>query len=334
MVQAVNYRNEQPDVLKHEKNFHWHSKQLFLQQILAALESNHSLSSSNTNELIRATIQCLGGPLHITALAVHTLCTLLELIPDGLEEDLVFLIAFTVLKFMDVPNHDEREVLACVLHALYKNSVAYRSGLRLLFGDTIIQPLRGLPLHQATPQILDVLHLIIQGFVVPLKSQHISFCYEYLAPLLTFYGLEKYYGSLFKCLSQVAISAPGIASKLASVTLQICQEPNQTTALLFDFALDLVTLLSEAEFYSFQVVLYQRITKFLKNSQFANVALRPFEDSSLCANIVSNSGIAKQFVVPALQNAIVACPDPTLSSRFISAMQIVSGQPTSWFVSM
>ena len=63
---------------------------------------------------------------------------------------------------MDSSVVEERDmILSCVLHALYSNNISCRTDLRSIFAMTVHQPLRGLPYHQGTPQILEVLHLYV-----------------------------------------------------------------------------------------------------------------------------------------------------------------------------
>lgn len=47
-----------------------------------------------------------------------------------------------------------------------------------------------------------------------MKPQHVSFCFQFVVPLLQMEMLDTFHQSLFKCLSHITLVVPGVACEV------------------------------------------------------------------------------------------------------------------------
>mmetsp|Transcript_9071 Transcript_9071/g.12466 ORF Transcript_9071/g.12466 Transcript_9071/m.12466 type:complete len:181 (-) Transcript_9071:71-613(-) len=173
--------------------------------------------------------------------------------------------------------------------------------------------------------ILEVLFVIIQGFLLPVKQEHIMFCRKNVFPLVRSEMLEKFHGSLFQCISYLVVVQPSLSCEIASLCLEQLDEAKPAVIpVLFNFALDLIAKISSKEFMSISSLLFERTSKYLKDAQFAGMALRVFEDTAVFAHLSNHSVLAKEYLLPALHRASLTQLDSNISTRCAAAACVLA----------
>ncbi|OHS96570.1 phosphoprotein phosphatase [Tritrichomonas foetus] len=99
------------------------------------------------------------------------------------------------------PDQQERTAVLQISHLIYKNFVNKRSTIREIIKNIFQTVVNENDKHFGMNELLILTHSFVNGFIVPLKSDHISFYKHALLPLLTTHYLHLYCCHLFECIN-------------------------------------------------------------------------------------------------------------------------------------
>lgn len=87
--------------------------------------------------------------------------------------------------------------------------------------------------HNGIAELLEILGSIINGFAIPLKSEHTDFLLKSLMPLHTPKSLSLYHPQLSYCVTQFVEKDPGLSEAVLDRLLRYWPLTNSSKELLF-----------------------------------------------------------------------------------------------------
>jgi len=163
----------------------------------------------------------------------------------------------------------EREYLKTILHRIYGKFMSLRSFIRRSITNVFLGAVYQDDKHNGIAELLEILGSIINGFALPLKTEHKKFLNNALIPLHKIHTINNFHGQLEYCVSQYIEKDAKMAETVILGLLRIWPEINSTKQVLFLHELEEVLELTQlAEFRAVVNPLFQRIAKCLRSQHF------------------------------------------------------------------
>jgi serine/threonine-protein phosphatase 2A regulatory subunit B' len=124
------------------------------------------------------------------------------------EIDGSFLARFVQL--FNSPDQRERAALKMVLHQLYLRFVVRRPAIRIAIQNVFLMYIDENRYFCGITELLDMMMLIVGGYVVPLTQEHVDFLVNILIPLHTSSFLHLFHTSLTCCVMQYIEKDPSL----------------------------------------------------------------------------------------------------------------------------
>jgi serine/threonine-protein phosphatase 2A regulatory subunit B' len=106
------------------------------------------------------------------------------------------------LQLFNTADQRERAALKMVLHRLYLKFVNKRPAIRTTIQHIFLTYIYETRYFCGITELLDIMISIVNGYVVPLKQEHIDFLVKIILPLHTSYFLHLFHASLAYCVMQ------------------------------------------------------------------------------------------------------------------------------------
>lgn len=197
----------------------------------------------------------------------------------------------------------ERDYLKTILHRIYGKFMSFRSYIRQtvnnVFYDFVYQNER----HNGVSELLEILGSIINGFAVPLKSEHRRFLRRILIPLHKATSLSQFHQQLSYCATQFLEKEPELGNEVIRGLLEYWPIQSSTKELLFLNELDeILELTPKKEILKVTTPLFNQIGKCIASPHFqvAERALFLWNNDNVAQFTTENRTIILPILYPSL----------------------------------
>ncbi|KAL0205614.1 hypothetical protein P9112_000921 [Eukaryota sp. TZLM1-RC] len=151
-----------------------------------------------------------------------------------------YLNSFFVANFLlllDVDDIRERDYLKTILHRIYARFMGHRTFIRKsimhIFHEFLYQKDRKGGKYRGISELLEILGSIINGFALPLKSDHLFMLSHVLLPMYKSFHLNLYHHSLTYCIIQYVEKDPNLTVKVVRKLLRWWPKLSGSKQILF-----------------------------------------------------------------------------------------------------
>eukprot|EP00397_Hematodinium_sp_SG-2012_P008934 GEMP01009005.1.p1 GENE.GEMP01009005.1~~GEMP01009005.1.p1 ORF type:complete len:480 (+),score=80.27 GEMP01009005.1:180-1619(+) len=216
-----------------------------------------------------------------------------------------------MLKLVDLFDSDdprERDYLKTLLHRLYGKFMSLRSFIRKAIQYMFFKVVYDFESHRGIAELLDILTSIVNGFALPLKSEHREFLRTALVPLHSVKSLHPFHQQLTQCLTHYMDKDPSVATVVVDAVLKYW--PNYVASKQTLFLLELEEILEVIQADAFEQVkmrVFRKLAQCICCSHFqlAERALYFWQNETI-ANLINlhRADLYPLLVGPLLSNIL------------------------------
>lgn len=163
----------------------------------------------------------------------------------------------------------ERDYLKTILHRVYGKFMSFRSFIRQAVNNVFYDYVYKNERHNGVSELLEILGSIINGFAVPLKSEHRRFLRNVLIPLHKVKYLSQFHQQLSYCSTQFIEKDPSLGSEVIHGLLTFWPLQSSSKELLFLNELeDILELTSKDQIQKISQPLFYQIRKSIASPHF------------------------------------------------------------------
>lgn len=163
----------------------------------------------------------------------------------------------------------ERDYLKTILHRIYGKFMSYRSFIRQQIAYTFYRFIYETQQHNGIGELLEILGSIINGFAIPLKSEHVHFLSRALIPLHKPNTCRLYHLQLSYCMAQYVEKDSTTARIILLGLFKYWPWSwSQKQVLLFNELEDIMELLNDEVVAEIYKPLFMHLARCLSSSHF------------------------------------------------------------------
>jgi len=163
----------------------------------------------------------------------------------------------------------EREYLKTILHRIYGKIMACRSWIRKQINNAFFSLIFSEKKSTGISELLEILGSIINGFVLPLKKEHVQFLHTVLIPLHKVRVYPQFSQQLAYCVTQFVDKDPSLSALVLGGLLKYWPTQSATKEQLFLNELEEVFEASpDAEITKVIIPLFSRVAKCVASEHF------------------------------------------------------------------
>lgn len=208
-----------------------------------------------------------------------------------------------LLDLFDSEDHRERDYLKTILHRIYAKFMSLRAFVRKAINHVFFIFVYETERHNGISELLEILGSIINGFALPLKTEHKTFLRRVLLPLHSARNLQTFHQQLAYCVAQFVDKDPTLA---AQVLTHLCKYwPHQTAQKQLLFLNELEELLELCQADQFKLIattLTKRLSSAIASPHFqvAERALFLWHNEYVANLIADHRNIVLPILYPTL----------------------------------
>lgn len=215
--------------------------------------------------------------------------------------------ALHLLKMFDSEDARERDYIKMSVHRIYGKFLHLRTYMKDQMGYILMDYCSSLnvPYVPGTPEILEILGSIVNGFAVPLKPGNVEFLTQVLLPLIKMPHFKMYYSQLLYCLLHYLVKEPPLLTRIFRYIFR--HWPVQVAkkqVLLLNYVNEMIVTVDMSPLAEAAPMLFAHLAKTLQSPHFL-VADRCFallEHTKLMEYARRHSADVIKIVCPALQS--------------------------------
>jgi len=199
----------------------------------------------------------------------------------------------------------EREYLKTILHRIYGKFMSLRSFIRKSINNVFYHVIYENERHNGIGELLEILGSIINGFALPLKSEHKRFLRNVLIPLHKVARLQTFHQQLSYCITQFIDKDNSLSLSIIGGLIKFWPLTSSSKeVLLLNELEEIIEITPSAQIVQFVQPVFQQLARCVQNQHF-QVAERAlfFWNNDLIGSLTSDH---KQqifpIIVPALHN--------------------------------
>lgn len=174
-----------------------------------------------------------------------------------------------LLLLFDSTDARERDYLKTILHRIYGKFMALRPCIRRTIRNIFLQVIHENEECNGIGEILEILCSIINGFAVPLKTEHKDFLFHALIPLHKASTLGNFHQQLTYCMAQYVGKDRTLVVSVVSSLLRFWPTCNAVKEVLFLGELEeALESAQQEEFCILQEPLFRRMALCITNAHF------------------------------------------------------------------
>ncbi|ETO00583.1 Serine/threonine protein phosphatase 2A 57 kDa regulatory subunit B' beta isoform, partial [Reticulomyxa filosa] len=219
----------------------------------------------------------------------------------------------------------ERECLKMILHRIYGRCMPVRFFVRNAINNVLFLVIHENRRHNGIAELLDILGSIINGFALPLKSEHVCFLQQVLVPLHKTPTLSQFHLQLNYCVTQFILKDPTLAGCVLSGILKYWPVTSCQKELLFLEELEGVLALADPTLIEKVVEpLFKRVSNAISSHHFqvAEKALFLWNNDTIASFTSNHKDRILPIIFPALQQNYSTHWNSTVSSLTLNIIRI------------
>lgn len=208
-----------------------------------------------------------------------------------------------VLELFDSEDPRERDMLKTILHRIYGKFLGLRAYIRKQINNIFLRFVYETEKFNGVAELLEILGSIINGFALPLKTEHKQFLLKVLLPLHKTKALMHYQAQLAYCIVQFLEKDPTLTEPVISGMLKYWPKTNSPKEVMFLGELEeILDIVDPAQFTKFQEQLFKQLAKCVSSPHFqvAERALYFWNNEYVVSLIEENSEVALPLMFDAL----------------------------------
>lgn len=174
-----------------------------------------------------------------------------------------------LLELFDSEDPRERDYLKTILHRIYAKFMALRAFIRKSINNVFYSFVYDTEKHNGVAELLEILGSVINGFALPLKSEHKTFLKKVLTPMHKVRPLASFHQQLSYCVTQFVDKDPTLAVPVITGLINYWPNTNSSKEVLFLNELEeLLELTQPEEFQILLVPLFQLLNRTIGSPHF------------------------------------------------------------------
>lgn len=209
----------------------------------------------------------------------------------------------SVLDLFDSEDPRERDCLKTVLHRIYGKFLGLRAFIRKQINNIFLRFIYETEQFNGIGELLEILGSIINGFALPLKTEHKQFLLRVLIPLHKARSLSMYHPQLAYCCVQFMEKDSSLSEPIVKGLLKFWPKTcSQKEVMFLGEMEELLDVIDPAEFRKVVEPLFRQIAKCVSSSHFqvAERALFLWNNEYLASLIEENQAVVMPIMFPAL----------------------------------
>nr|XP_032834818.1 serine/threonine-protein phosphatase 2A 56 kDa regulatory subunit alpha isoform-like [Petromyzon marinus] len=202
--------------------------------------------------------------------------------------------ALQLLELFDSEDPRERDFLRTVLHRIYGKLLGLRAFIRTQINNILLRYIYETERFNGVGEILEILGSIIDGFALPLKTEHKQFLVRVLLPLHTARGLSIFHAQLAYCvmlfLEKDATLAEIVVRGLLKYWPKTC---SQKEVMFLGEVEEVLDVIEPTQFVKIQEPLFKQISRCVASPHLhvAEHALYYWNNKYILSLIEENSNV-------------------------------------------
>lgn len=214
-----------------------------------------------------------------------------------------------LLNLFDSEIRQERDFLKVILYKMYSRRKDLRSSIRKEMSHIFYQFIYETQRHNGMAELLDVCGLIIGGFTLPLKEEHMTFLTKVLLPMhkvgTNFSTTTSAYQSeLSYCVIRFLQKDPNLIEQVIKALLRFWPKQNSSKELAFLDELEHILNMTDdgSQFQKVMIPLFNQLAKCAssQNFQVAHRCDGYWKNDHIMSLINDNASVILPMVVPVL----------------------------------
>ncbi|CAK1550538.1 unnamed protein product [Leptosia nina] len=208
-----------------------------------------------------------------------------------------------LLDLFDAEDPRERDFLKTVLHRIYGKFLGLRAYIRKQINNIFLRFIYETEHFNGVAELLEILGSIINGFALPLKSEHKQFLVKVLLPLHKVKCLALYQGQLAYCVVQFLEKDATLTEPVVRGLLKLWPKTcSQKEVMFLGEMEEILDVIEPSEFVKIQEPLFKQIAKCVSSPHFqvAERALYYWNNEYVLSLIEENNQVIMPIMFPAL----------------------------------
>lgn len=208
-----------------------------------------------------------------------------------------------LLELFDSEDPRERDFLKTVLHRIYGKFLGLRAFIRKQINNIFLRFIYETEHFNGVGELLEILGSIINGFALPLKSEHKSFLVKVLIPLHKVKCLSLYHAQLAYCVVQFLEKDPTLTEQVIKGLLKLWPKTcSQKEVMFLGEIEEILDVIEPSQFGKIQEPLFRMISRCVSSPHFqvAERALYFWNNEYIMSLIEENSNMILPIMFPAL----------------------------------
>ncbi|XP_018422768.1 PREDICTED: serine/threonine-protein phosphatase 2A 56 kDa regulatory subunit alpha isoform [Nanorana parkeri] len=174
-----------------------------------------------------------------------------------------------LLDLFDSEDPREREFLKTVLHRIYGKFLGLRAFIRKQINNIFLRFIYETEHFNGVAELLEILGSIINGFALPLKSEHKQFLMKVLIPMHTAKGLALFHAQLAYCVVQFLEKDATLTEPVIRGLLKFWPKTcSQKEVMFLGEIEEVLDVIEPTQFKKIQEHLFKQISKCVSSSHF------------------------------------------------------------------
>ncbi|XP_060584090.1 serine/threonine-protein phosphatase 2A 56 kDa regulatory subunit epsilon isoform-like [Ruditapes philippinarum] len=208
-----------------------------------------------------------------------------------------------LLELFDSEDPRERDFLKTVLHRIYGKFLGLRAFIRKQINNIFLRFIYETESFNGVGELLEILGSIINGFALPLKSEHKQFLMKVLIPLHKAKSLSLYHAQLAYCVVQFLEKDPSLTEDVIKGLLKFWPKTcSQKEVMFLGEIEEILDVIEPTQFQKIMEPLFRQISRCVSSPHFqvAERALYYWNNDYIMSLIEENSRVILPIMFPAL----------------------------------
>ncbi|KAL7061332.1 hypothetical protein AAHC03_09799 [Spirometra sp. Aus1] len=206
-----------------------------------------------------------------------------------------------LLELFDSEDPRERDLLKTVVHRIYGKFLGLRSFIRKQINNIFLRFIYETEQFNGVGELLEILGSIINGFALPLKSEHTRFLIKVLIPLHKARSLGMFHAQLAYCVVQFLEKDYSLTEEVVKGLLKFWPKTYSQKEVMFLGEIEeILDIIDPNQFKKIMVPLFRQIAKSVSSSHFqvAERALYYWNNEYLVSLIEENNEVLLPILFP------------------------------------
>ncbi|XP_033610418.1 serine/threonine-protein phosphatase 2A 56 kDa regulatory subunit epsilon isoform-like [Cryptotermes secundus] len=211
------------------------------------------------------------------------------------------LIALILFNLFDSEDPRERDFLKTVLHRIYGKFLGLRAFIRKQMNNIFLRFVYETEHFNGVGELLEILGSIINGFALPLKSEHKQFLVKVLLPLHKVRCLSLYHAQLTYCVVQFLEKDATLSETAVKGLLKFWpQTCSQKEVMFLGEIEEILDAIEPSQFDKIQEPLFGQISRCVSSPHFqvAELALYFWNNEYIMSLIEENNHVIMPIMFP------------------------------------